>query len=314
MRGKQCLFALLVAFAALFFQGCTKKGGPGKPASIFETIAANPDYSFLTAAVIKAGLKDALDAKSKEGLTLFAPGNKAFIAAGFKTAGDLAALPDTTLAAILLYHALGSTVKAGQIPQATNTPVTTLNGKPVYVTKTPAGKVFVNGSAVVKADIICTNGVIHDIDHVLIPAVGTIVQTAQGNSSLSLLVAAVLRASQGSTNVVSVLSGTGPFTVFAPTNQAFINAGFPDVQTIDHADPNTLTAILTYHVIAGRIFSSDLVDKSMSATVNGEPVTILLSSGPQVKGKNNASPSNIIAANIVTTNGVVHVIDQVLLP
>lgn len=303
-----------MAVAGLIFQGCTKKGAPGKPSSIYETIAINPDYSFLAAAVNKAGLREALNQQSEGGLTLFAPCNKAFIAAGFKNAGDLAAIPDSTLSAILLYHVLGSTVKAAQIPQASNTPVTTLNGTPVYVTKTLAGNVFVNGAPVTRADITCTNGVIHDIDHVLMPAVGTIVQTAQGNPNLSLLVAAVLRASQGSTNVAAVLSGTGPFTVFAPTNQAFINAGFQDVQTINKADPNTLTSILTYHVIAGRIFSSDLVDKSMPVTVNGEPVTILLSSGPQVKGKSNAKPSNIIAANIVTTNGVVHVIDQVLLP
>lgn len=314
LPGKSFFAAMLMVFSALLFQGCSKKGNHGKPVSIYETIATNPDYSFLTAAVNKAGLKDALNKMSEAGLTLFAPNNKAFISAGFKNAADLATIPDSTLSAILLYHALGSTVKAADIPQAANTPVNTLNGKPVYVTKTPAGKVFVNGSSVTRADIICTNGVIHAIDHVLIPAVGTIVQTAQGNPDLNLLVAAVLRASQGSTNVAAVLSGDGPFTVFAPTNQAFINAGFPDVQAINNADPNTLTSILTYHVIAGRIFSSDLVDKSMPATVNGTKVTILLSSGAQVKGQSNTKPSNIIAANIVATNGVVHVIDQVLLP
>lgn len=313
LPGKLFLLVLLAAFGGLFVQGC-KKSGSGQPASIYATIAADPDYSLLTAAVTKAGLKDALDKKSQGGLTLFAPNNKAFIAAGIKNAGDLAGIPDSTLSALLLYHVVGSTILAAQIPQAANTPVASLNGQPLYVTKTAAGKVFVDGSSVTRADIMCTNGVIHAIDHVLMPAVGTIVQTAQGNPNLSLLVTAVLRASQGSTNVASVLSSAGPFTVFAPTNQAFVNAGFPDAQAINNADPNTLTSILTYHVIAGRIFSSDLVDKSMPATVNGETVTILLSAGAQVKGKGNTSASNIIAANIVATNGVVHVIDQVLLP
>jgi uncharacterized surface protein with fasciclin (FAS1) repeats len=102
--------------------------------------------------------------------------------------------------------------------------------------------------------------------------------------------------------------------VFAPTNQAFINAGFPNAAAINAADPNTLTKILTYHVIAGRIFSSDLVNGSTPGTVNGETVHILLSNGAQVKGNANSTPSNITATNIVATNGVVHIIDQVLLP
>jgi uncharacterized surface protein with fasciclin (FAS1) repeats len=156
--------------------------------------------------------------------------------------------------------------------------------------------------------------VIHAINRVLMPATGTIVQTAISNPNLSLLVAAVLRASQGTTNVAAALSGAGPLTVFAPTNQAFINAGFADADAINAADPTTLTTILTYHVIAGRIFSSDLVNGETPATLNGETVTIELSNGAQVKGQSNSTPSNIIQTNILASNGVVHVIDQVLLP
>ena len=307
------LFGCLL-LAGAFLTGSCRKATPGKEQSIYGTIASNPAYSYLAAAVNKAGLADALDEVSKQRLTLFAPDNNAFIAAGIKTASDLQAIPDSTLKALLLYHVLGGAVLAAEIPQASNTPETTLNGQPVFVTRTAANQVFVNGVSVVKADIRCTNGVIHEINHVLMPAVGTIVQTAQGNANLSLLVAAVLKASQGNTNVLGVLSSAGPFTVFAPTNQAFINAGFANAAAIDAADPNTLTSILTYHVLSGRIFSSDLSNGLMPATVNGETVTILLTAGPQVKGKSNKTPSNIIDANIVATNGVVHVIDQVLLP
>ena len=124
----------------------------------------------------------------------------------------------------------------------------------------------------------------------------------------------MLRASQGSTNVAAVLSGAGPFTVFAPTNQAFINAGFTTIASINAADPNNLTAILTYHVIGARVFSSDLLNNSMPATVNGGTVKITLTGGPKVKGNSNATGSNIILTDILATNGVVHVIDQVLLP
>ena len=304
--------ALLVGIA---FTSCIKSYiGPGEPKTIYQTISLDSKYSFLTAAVNKAGLVDALNERGKTSLTLFAPTNDAFIAAGFKTYKDLAAIPDSTLKEVLLYHVIGSKVNAAQIPQAANTAVNTLNGLPVYATRTPGNKVFINGVSVIKADIECTNGVIHVINRVLFPATGNIVKTAIGNPNLSLLVTAVLRASQGSTDVAAVLSGTGPFTVFAPTNQAFKNAGFPNTASINAAAPNTLASILTYHVIAGRIFSSDLSNGIKPATVNGETVTIILTSGPQVKGMKNIGPANITATDILANNGVVHVIDQVLLP
>ncbi len=307
-------FCFLLAMS-MVIASCKKSNPiPGKEKTVYETISCDPQLSFLTAAVNKAGLVDALNKLGKTELTLFAPTNDAFKAAGFNNLSDLAAVPDSTLQAILLYHVLGSKVQAADIPQADNTPVTTLNGQPIYVTRTSSNAVFVNGVSVVKANIECSNGVIHEINRVLFPATGNIVQTAISNPNLSLLVAAVLRASQGTTNVAAVLSSAGPFTVFAPTNQAFINAGFADANAINAADPNTLTTILTYHVIAGRIFSSDLTDGETPATVNGETVTITLTGGAKVKGQSNSTASNIIATDIVTTNGVVHVIDQVLLP
>jgi len=309
----KALIGLFLPLMLVLLASSCKKSGHG-PKSIYQTIAADPNYSYLTAAINKANLQSALSGDGKSQLTLFAPDNNAFISAGFKSPSDLLSIPDSTLTQVLLYHVLGSKVEASQIPQADNTPVATLNTQPVYATRTSGGKVYINGVSVTKADIECTNGVIHDISRVLLPATGTIVQTAIANPNLSYLVAAVLRASQGATNVASVLSGSGPFTVFAPTNQAFMNAGFATTADINNADPNTLTSILTYHVIAGRIFSSDLTDGAMPATVNGETVTISLSGGATVKGKGNSTPSNIIATDIVTTNGVVHVIDQVLLP
>ena len=312
MMTRSMRLVTLIALISLLAFSCKKSKDEQK--TVYQTIAADQHYSFLTAAINKAGLANALNDNSKEGLTLFAPSNDAFMAAGFTSVADLAKVPDSVLKKILLYHVLGTRVLAAQIPQASNSEVTTLNTQPIYATRTSDNKVFINGVPVVKADIVCTNGVIHEINRVLLPATGTIVQTAINNPDLSLLVAAVLRASQGSTDVASVLSGTGPFTVFAPTNQAFINAGFADANAINAADPNTLTPILTYHVIAGRIFSSDLTDGATPATVNGATVTISLSAGAQVKGNGNSTASNITATDIVASNGVVHIIDQVLLP
>ncbi len=309
--------AFCLSLIALFFFSACEKMPPfpddDDPKTIFETIATDKRFQLLTVAVSKAGLIQTLNDK-KANLTLFAPTDEAFKAAGFKNANDIANVPADALKAILLYHVLGSEVKSNQIPQASNTEVNTVANKPIYVTRTNAGKVFANGISVIQKDLDCTNGVIHVVNRVLIASVGNIVQTAQSNNNLTYLVAAVLRASQGSTNVAAVLNGAGPFTVFAPTNQAFINAGFPTIASIEAADPNALTGILTYHVIAGRIFSSDLVNNSTPGTVNGATVKILLNGGAKVKGNSNSTASNIIITNIVATNGVAHVIDQVLLP
>ncbi len=104
------------------------------------------------------------------------------------------------------------------------------------------------------------------------------------------------------------------FELLRPTNQAFIKAGFANAAAIQAADPAVLTSILTYHVVPARVFSSDLTEGAQPQTANGKTVAISLSGGAKVKGNQNASASVISPANLVTTNGVIHVIDQVLLP
>ena len=233
--------------------------------------------------------------------------------AGFDTDAKITAVPAETLRKILLYHVVGQEIPAVAIATAVNTTVKSAADLNIFVTKNASG-VYVNGAKVIKADLMASNGIIHTINSVLMPPAGNIVEAAQANSNFSYLVAAILRASQGTTNVAQVLAGDGPFTVFAPTNQAFITAGFPTIAAINAADPATLTNILTYHVVAGRIFSSDLVEGGKPATVNGGTLTITLTGVAKVKGNANTTASNITSANLVTTNGVIHVIDQVLLP
>ncbi len=297
---------------ALIFSSCKKdKVEVTGDKTITEIVAGDSDFSLLKTALTQAGLTDVLAGAGP--FTVFAPNNEAFVAAGLDTEAKINALPVETLKKILLYHVLGQRVPSSAIAAASNTPVKTAADLDVFVTKNNAG-VFVNGAAVIDADMMATNGVIHVINTVLMPPSGNIVELAQGNPNFTLLVAAVLRASQGSTNVAQVLSGAGPFTVFAPTNQAFMNAGFPDVAAIQAAEPAALTSILTYHVVEGRVFSSDLTEGAKPATVNGATLSIMLNGGAKVKGNKNAAAASISPANLVATNGVVHVIDQVLLP
>lgn len=302
----------LVMAASVFSISCDKDDDDAPAGkTITQTVIDNPDFSLLKAAVVRAGLDD--DLASAGPFTVFAPNNAAFNAAGFANEAAINAAPVATLQSILQYHVLSGKVDAASVPAGPNAEVATLGGGKIFATRNANG-VFINGVKVVTADVAATNGVIHVIGKVLMPPTGNIVQTAQANPNLTFLVAAVLRASTGGTDVAGVLSGAGPLTVFAPTNAAFQAAGFATIDAINAADPATLTSILTYHVIGARVFSSDLTEGAQPTTVNGGKVTITLSGGAKVKGNSNTAASNISITDIVTTNGVVHVIDGVLLP
>jgi uncharacterized surface protein with fasciclin (FAS1) repeats len=271
-------------------------------------------FTYLAVALARTGLINDL-ARFDGAYTLFAPTDDAFRDAGFNSIQDIIRTPVEALTPILKYHVLGIKVKAADVPAGPNAPVTTLNGAKIYATKKMDGSVFINGTPVIYADIRAVNGVIHVIDRILMPPTGNIVQTAiAANPEFSYLVAAVTRASQGSTNVAGLLSGTGPFTVFAPVNQAFKNAGFNTIADIMNASPDALTPILAYHVIPARVFSSDLSNGIMPTMFLGGTTTITLTGGPKIKGNGNATAANIVKTDIVATNGVIHVIDGVLLP
>jgi uncharacterized surface protein with fasciclin (FAS1) repeats len=298
------LFALLVP--ALLLTGCNDDDNNTQPQqSIAQVVNTNSDFSLLRAAVTKAGLADALNSGT---LTVFAPNNAAFQASGLDETA-INGLTQAQAQAVLQYHVLNSRQTASALPAGENTAVTALSGGTLYVTKN-GNNVSVNGAQVIQADVAASNGIIHVIDRVLLPAVGNIVETAlANNANFSYLVAAVQRA-----NLVGTLSGTGPFTVFAPVNQAFIAAGFPTIESIQAADPNALTAILTYHVVPGRVFSTNLTTRNV-ATAQGGNVSVTVGTGVQVTGLgNNGNAANVVRANVVATNGVIHAIDRVLLP
>lgn len=307
------LFSLSASFFAallvLSFTSC-KKDKKETPEPIIDNtitgvVSRNADFSTLKAAVVKADLAATLSGTGP--FTVFAPNNNAFAASGI-TSEVLSSLSEAQVKDIILYHAIPSKIMSSEVPAGPNAEVAAANGGTLYVTKNANG-VFVNGIKVIQADIAASNGIIHAIEKVLMPASGTVVNVALSDTTFSYLVAAVTKA-----DLAGTLSGAGPFTVFAPTNDAFRAAGFPTIASIQAADPNVLAEILTYHVIGARVFSSDLTDGAMPTTVNGGQVTIGLMNGATVKGNGNTSASNIIATNILATNGVVHVIDSVLLP
>ncbi len=303
---KMTMFAGLLFSAATLFTSC-KKDEPVTPTvkNIAETVASDPNFSLLSQAVTKAGLASALSSGS---LTVFAPDNTAFAAAGISSA-TINSLTATQVADLLKYHVVGAKVVSGSVP-ASDT-VKSLLGTYIYASKNANG-VFVNGIKVKTADVQASNGVIHVISSVLTPPTQTIAAIASAEPNLSLLLTAVSRA-----GLAGAVSAPGKYTVFAPTNAAFIAAGFPDAASINAAPISAVAAIVKAHIIETNVFASDLIQGQTAATLQSGVSLTIGTTPPSVKISSSTNPaSNIIApagVNITATNGVVHLIDRVLL-
>jgi uncharacterized surface protein with fasciclin (FAS1) repeats len=275
---------------------------PAPQKNINEIVNTDTSFSLLKQAITKAGLGTAL---STGNLTVFAPDNAAFAASGINSAA-IDALPVATVTNLLTYHVLGSKVVSTAVPVSDS--VRTLSTKLLFASRNANG-VFVNGVKVKKADVSASNGVIHVISKVLVVPSATIAGLATATPDLSLLLVAVERA-----GLTGAVSGAGKYTVFAPTNAAFAAAGYPDAASINAAPVPAVAAIVKSHVLPTNVFSSDLIaaatlptiQPAVSLTVGTTPASV------KITGSGSAA-SNIVSPNILATNGVVHVIDRVLL-
>ena len=269
------------------------------PVDIPATAQSTTIHDSLVAAVIQADLLSTLQGPGP--FTVFAPTDQAFVDAGI----DLAAL-DTpegkaTLSDILLYHVVSSEVPASNVTDCMS--ATAANGQPLSFTV--GSSVMVNGATVIQADVGTSNGFIHVIDQVLTPTdtPNDIPRTAQCTGIHDSLVAGVIQA-----ELLETLQGTGPFTLFAPTDQAFADAGI-DLAALDTPEGKAaLTDILLYHVIAGQIPSSAVTECLTANTVNGNPVAFTVGDSVMI------NDATVTLADVNTSNGVIHVIDKVLTP
>jgi uncharacterized surface protein with fasciclin (FAS1) repeats len=308
---------LLAVTAAVTLTACGGDDDPhpaATPGSIVQVAQAN-GFNALAAAATKAGLVPTLS-NSSASLTVFAPTDAAFGALatqlGFANATALVdALPATALANILSYHVLPTRKSAAELTAggATQATVYSFGGAPATLAlNTSSGVAITDGvlttARVATADVPASNGVVHAIDKVLIPpGVLNIVQTAQVNPIFSSLVGAVVRA-----NLQGTLSGAGPFTVFAPTNDAFAAIA----ATVAGLSNAQLTTVLTYHVLPGQVLAADIPFGASIATVAGQNIRI--NQSPLTITDTTATPAPIVATNVRASNGVIHVIGKVLIP
>jgi transforming growth factor-beta-induced protein len=304
---KQNLILMSIALMGIFMlASCDKNNDTPAPVAttdqtVTEYAVSDPKFSILVQALTKADLADVLNGAGN--FTVFAPTNAAFNALfaqlGITGINDLSA---ETLTPILLYHVLGTEKKANMITEGYYATLSPAQGNFASMQISLAGGVYIDKDAkVTAADVDVKNGVIHVIDKVLLPP--SVVDLALDNANFSILVQAVVKA-----NLAETLSSAGPFTIFAPTNTAFEQL-FTTLGITGIADltAEQLTPILLYHVVSGNIRSTDLSDGSVE-TLNGS-IDISLMPSPKIN-----SDVSIIATDVQGTNGVIHVIDKVLLP
>lgn len=315
---KTIALSLFVA-TSLFFNSCSNDDDEPMVAdnTITGIASKTPDFSILVQALVKADLATTLQGTDK--YTVFAPTNAAFTAflatTPYATINDV---PTAALKEILLNHVVVGTLKSTDL---TTTYVKTLakgsasatNTLSMYV-NTFGGSVKLNGVATVTTpDVLASNGVIHIVDKVI--NLPTIVTHATANPNFASLVGALTGA--GQPDFVGTLSGTGPFTVFAPTDAAFdaldtelAPGGIASVSASD------LTKVLQYHVVSPANVLASVLTEGQQVTPILDPVqtfTIQLSGGPKIKDASNRI-SNIVVTDVQCSNGVIHAIDKVLLP
>ncbi|MFW5686224.1 MAG: fasciclin domain-containing protein, partial [Spirochaetota bacterium] len=262
-------------------------------------------FSTLLAAVDAAGLEDTL--RGAGPFTIFAPTDEAFAALPDGLLEVLLADTDT-LREILLYHVVRREVRAGEVTQGGE--ARTAQGEFVDF-DVRGGNAFVDEAQVLAANIDTANGVIHAIDSVLVPSsvnvarllADDIVDTAVADGRFTTLVTAVQAA-----GLESTLRSDGPFTVFAPTDDAFAALPAGTIPSL-LANIPTLRDVLLYHVVGAEVYASDVTSLSSATTVQGQPVAVTVSDGNVFI--NNAQ---VVITDVQASNGVIHVIDTVILP
>jgi transforming growth factor-beta-induced protein len=273
------------------------------PLDVVGHASANANYSSLVGAVDGAGLVPTLQGDGP--FTVFAPDNDAFAQV------DLSGLSQDEITNILLYHVLGGAVASTDL-QDGNTYAGTANttgpddtSVSMLIQKSGDG-VRVNDAAnVAVADIVATNGIIHAIDAVILPL--DVVGHASANSDFSELVNA-LGVAEG--NLVATLQGDGPFTVFAPVNSAFEDIA----AVVAGLTPAELRDVLLYHVVGGaNVLSSTLSDGQVVTTVNTGEFTVNVGTEVTITDAQGGT-ARVVFTDVQATNGVIHVLDKVLLP
>lgn len=304
----------MIALLAIFSVSCDNDDDKAVADETITGLAVkSPNLSILVQALTRANLATTLQGSGS--FTVFAPTDAAFTA--FLQANNFANInqvPQDVLTRILLNHVVSGNLRAANLQtgyiKTLATSATSGNNTMSMFVNTASG-VRLNGVAsVTTPDVVASNGVIHIVDAVI--NLPTIVTHATANPNFTSLVGALT--GQGQPNFVEILSGTGPFTVFAPTNAAFTSLNTElapgGIASVSAAN---LTRVLRYHVVSGNVLAASLMAGSVATLETPQSFTVSLTGGAKITDVN-SRVSNITATDVQCSNGVIHVLDKVLLP
>ena len=307
MRSVRTTITLLVvaalAAAAIGTSASASTSRPAGDQNIVQTALAAGQFTTLASLLTKAGLVDTLSTGGP--FTVFAPTDAAFAKVPKATLDALAANP-ALLKSVLLYHVVQGRLTAADVAKLSS--AKTLDGRSVAI-KVADGSVYIDNAKVTTPDVIASNGVIHVIDSVLVPPAApaaptrNIVQTAVAAGQFKTLASLLTKA-----GLVGTLQGKGPFTVFAPTDAAFAKVPKATLAALAK-DKAKLRAVLLYHVVKGSVTAAQAMSLSSAKTLNGKPVAIRVSGGKVYVGG-----AQVVKADVMASNGIIHVINKVLIP
>jgi transforming growth factor-beta-induced protein len=275
----------------------------GGDKNIVETAVAAGQFKTLASLLTKAGLADTLATGGP--FTVFAPTDEAFAKVPKATLDALAENP-AQLKSVLLYHAVPGRVTAADVVKLSS--AKTLEGRSLAI-KVVDGTVFVDQAKVTTPDVMASNGVIHVIDSVLIPKAAptapakNVVQTAVAAGQFKTLASLLTKA-----GLAGALQGKGPFTVFAPTDAAFAKVPKATLAALAK-NPAKLRAVLLYHVVKGKVTAAQVMKLRSAKTLNGKSLAIRVGGGGVLVGG-----AAVTKADVTASNGVIHVINKVLIP
>ncbi len=314
---KKLIGGFLLIFSVV--SGC-KQDDP-QPKSISDVLIEETDLGMLRAAIEHAGLQDAFKTSS---LTLFAPSDEGFKASGFADAAAITALPAEQVRALITNHVLTSKLATETMPLGQNNPIKMMSGARLFLSNID-GTPYLNQAKGTKSNLVGTNGVIHIINRVIPIPNQSLAQIIKNTPDFSLFRQAARRAATGMGGDARLAIfyadtlKTGPvepaYTMFVPTNQAMIAAKLSQGE-ISVANPANLARIVSYHIALSRYFSIflpnatlNMFDASYTTTVENK------ATGIKITGRGNPTPpANVTKTDITATNGVIHIIDKVLIP
>lgn len=304
------LSALVVFLFPFLFISC-KDEEELRPRTISDIIQDDSRFSVLAAVLKQGGMSDALRTGS---FTFFAPDDDAFRKMSITDAGQVGSMTRDSLRSIIQYLILDGLYASEDFAEGSKNPVKAFDNNTLFITR-DTDKFLVNMANVTTTDLKADNGIIHVLDHVPSTSRLTIAEWISANPSFSFLAALATRAASADPQLAAqLMSENSSFTFFAPSNEAFVNSGFSAIEDITEADPVALASILTTHILRNAYFSTEFKTGQVGS-IGNQPLLIAVNGTITVAAEQNSGTLPTISrSDILTKNGVIHVLDRVLIP